>query len=65
MIDALPRRPHDEHFGRLKDILFEDNDVLILYDPAMDGIEYPKSVIAQLERFVNLHPNDWSKTFGT
>lgn len=57
-IDALPRRPQDEDFGWLKDLLFEDNDVLILYDPAMDGVEDPESEIAQLERFVNLHPND-------
>jgi hypothetical protein len=64
-IDALPRRPQDEDFGRLKDILFEDNDVLILYNPALDGAEDPESEIAQLERFVNLHPNNWFKTFGT
>lgn len=64
-IEALPRRPQDEDFGRLKDILFEDNDVLILYNPALDGVEDPNSEIAQLGRFVNLHPNDWFKTFGT
>jgi hypothetical protein len=59
-IDALPVRLRDEDFGRLKDLLFEDNDVLILYNPAMDGAEDPESEVAQLERFVNLHPNDWS-----
>jgi len=63
-IDALPARQRDEDFGYLKDLLFEDNDVLMLYNPAMDGIEDPESEIAQLERFVNLHPNDWFKTFG-
>ncbi len=62
-IDALPARPRDEDFGRLKNLLFEDNDVLILCNPAMYGAEDPESEIAQLERFVNRHPNDWFKTF--
>jgi hypothetical protein len=62
---ALPTSARDEDFGYLKDLLFEDNDVLILYNPAMDGVEDPESEIAQLERFVNLHPKDWFKTFRT
>jgi len=63
-IEALPHHPDDDDFDLLRDILFEDNDVLILYNPAMDGIEDPESDIAQIQRFVNLHPNDWFKTFA-
>ena len=44
-------------------ILFEDNDLFIVYDPATASIEDPESEIAQLERSVNLHPNDWFKAF--
>ncbi|MFV0316561.1 MAG: hypothetical protein ACK5O2_06315 [Microthrixaceae bacterium] len=68
-IDTLPRRTRDEDFGWLKDILFEDNDVLIPYDPAMDGAEDPESEIARIERFVNLPPERlvpdlWGSTDG-
>ena len=57
--------PRDEDFESMRTELFKDNDVLMLFDPLMDGIEDPEDEIGQLERVVNLHPNDWFTPFSS
>jgi hypothetical protein len=56
----------DEPRGRadvqwLKDVAFEDHDVLLLFDPSMDGIE--ESELAPQMGFANLAAPDWFKPF--
>lgn len=60
-INQLPEGGDD--YGWLPEILLKDEDVLLLYVPALDGIEDPESPINQHQRYVNLHPNDWFKQF--
>jgi hypothetical protein len=67
-IETLPGRDPDEDededdFDLLVDLLFQDTDVLMLYNPALDGIEDPDSPIGQQLGIANLHPNDWFKQF--
>lgn len=54
----------DRNFEKMRDLLFTDHDVLILFDPSMDGAEIPDSEIDRVERYANLHPRDWFKPFA-
>ena len=56
-IDALEQQDDDD-FVSAKDMLFMDFDVLLLFDPSLDGVEDPDSEGYQVERFENLHPRD-------
>jgi len=62
-IEDLPRRPTDEDYGWTREILFEDLDIEVLYNPALDGAEDPESEVYLTEGYANLHPRDWFKPF--
>lgn len=63
-IESLPRRPGaDVDFFGVKDILFEDLDIDVLFNPALDGAEDPESDIYLTEGYASLHPRDWFKPF--
>ena len=36
-------RAQDEAFFRMREVLFEDHDFLMLVNPALDGVELPPS----------------------
>jgi hypothetical protein len=48
----------DSDFNWMREVLFEDHDVLMLFNPSLDGIEDP----AVLDT-ANLHPRDWFRPF--
>jgi hypothetical protein len=50
---------HDD-IHEAREVLFEDHDVLLLFDPGHDGIE---SDLADPRRFINLHPSRWFLPF--
>jgi hypothetical protein len=50
-----------ERFSEMRDLAFEDHDVLLLFDARLDGIE--DSDILEQMRMVNLHVSDWFKPF--
>jgi hypothetical protein len=57
----LPIRGHpDADFELVRDALLQDNDVPMLFDPSLDGIDEPDSG----HRTVNLHPNRWFLPFS-
>ena len=64
-VRRLPNlRAHDDDFGRAREILFHDHDVLNLFDPALDGIE-DSGALENIElRLVNLHPRQWFAPFA-
>lgn len=68
-IDDAPELPEhgadDRNFERMRDRLFADTDVMILFDLSMDGAEDPDSEINRIERYANLHPRDWFKPFAS
>jgi hypothetical protein len=45
--------------------LLEDEDVLLLDDISLDGIEDPSSQAAQQLGTVNLHPDTWFLPFAS
>jgi hypothetical protein len=57
-------RDDDDGFDWLSELLLADEDVLMLYNPALDGIEDPRSSIAQQQGCSGLHPNDWFNRFA-
>lgn len=63
-IALLPRHGgRDPDFDRMRTVLFLDEDVLLLFDPSLDGVEDAESELNRLGRLVNLHPRDWFKPF--
>lgn len=61
-IDELRVEDGDENFDAASDLL-EDEDVLMLYNPELDGIESLEWEEGSFELPVNLHPRDWFKPF--
>lgn len=63
-IERIPAHEDDDQVDWLEDLLLQDTDVLMLYNPALDGIEDPDSPVNQQLGIANLHPNDWFKPFA-
>lgn len=53
----------DDDFDSVREILFQDHDVLHLFDAYLDGIEAPDSVLDEQRLFANLHPRAWFLPF--
>ena len=54
----LPSHGAQDHdFDWMRDVLFEDHDVLMLFNPALDGIEN------DVDGNSSLHPRDWFQPF--
>lgn len=63
--EGLPYHGDDDYdFEALRDLLFTDHDVLMLYDASIDGIEDEGGEAWQVARYANLHPRDWFKPFA-
>lgn len=63
-LQQLPERgATDSDFELMRDILLRDNDVLMLFDPSLDGIDDPDNALTAAYRTVNLHPNRWFLPF--
>jgi hypothetical protein len=54
----------DTDFDSVRDLLFRDHDVLLLFDPSLDGLDDPESELHQRFRFANLHPDQWFLVFA-
>lgn len=60
-LDTLPEAGEiDTDFDWLSEVQFEDHDVLLLFEPRLDGIE---SDDENSSRAVNLHPSKWFDAF--
>jgi len=61
---SLPARSDcDEDFDAIRELYFRDHDVLLLFDPCLDGIEAPDSALDEHGLFANLHPQAWFLPF--
>jgi hypothetical protein len=63
-IEQFPAHEDDDQIECLDDLLLQDTDVLMLYNPALDGIEDSDSPVNQQLGVANLHPKDWFKPFA-
>ncbi|MEU5632224.1 hypothetical protein ACH47C_23945 [Streptomyces rishiriensis] len=62
-VAALPEDRQDFDWDACSDVLFQDHDVLMLFDNTLDGIEDPDNGIHQAMGMVNLAPNEWFAPF--
>src|SRR5271166_3806815 len=62
--DVLPRHGDDYDWGMCSEVLFQDHDVLMLYDESFDGIEDPDGDANQYLRMGDLRPGTWFECFG-
>ncbi|MFF5188772.1 hypothetical protein ACFY30_34240 [Streptomyces sp. NPDC000345] len=62
-VAALPEDRRDFDWDACSDDLFQDHDVLMLFDNTLDGIEDPSNGIHQAMGMVNLAPNEWFAPF--
>ncbi len=61
--DALPRHGDDYDWGMCSEVLFQDHDVLMLYDESLDGIEDPGSDANAYLRMGDMRPAAWFEYF--
>ncbi len=62
---SLPPDPDRDHdFDCLREILFRDHDVLLLFEDALDGIETADSEHSRQYGLANLHPHRWFLPFA-
>lgn len=59
----LPEDRADFDWSACSDSLFQDHDVLMLFDHSLDGIEDAEGDIHQSLGMVNLAPQDWFAAF--
>ena len=60
---ALPEHPDDLDWETCRDALFQDSDILSLFDPEHDGIEDPAAQGNQLIGMGDYRPPAWFETF--
>jgi hypothetical protein len=63
--ESLPEdAERDNDFEWAREVTFRDHDVLLLFDPAFDGLDDPENELHQRFRFANLHPGRWFLPFA-
>ncbi|MFF0465680.1 hypothetical protein [Streptomyces mexicanus] len=62
-VAGLPEDRADFDWDACSDVLFQDYDVLMLFDNSLDGIEDPEGDVHQSLGMVNLAPGDWFDAF--
>ena len=73
--DSLPGHPGDFGWDAMPDVLFQDTDILHLFEPGLDGIDDPHDALnaemamgdyrpsAWFENFANMQPRDERRGF--
>ncbi|MER5932937.1 hypothetical protein [Streptomyces sp. NPDC002054] len=61
---GLPEQRGDYDWPICSDLLFQDHDVLFLYDPAMQGLEHPDDPLNRRMGIGDLRPEGWFEEFG-
>jgi len=61
--DALPRHSDDYDWDMCSEVLFQDHDVLMLYDESLDGIEDPGTDANVYLRIGDMRPGAWFEYF--
>ncbi len=62
--NALPEHSDDYNWDECSDLLFQDHDVLMLFDESLDGFEDPGTDINKHFRVGDLRPEAWFKFFN-
>lgn len=62
-VAGLPVHAHDYDWDGCRDVFFQDEDILMLYDASLDGLEDPDSDINRAMGIGDYRPNAWFNTF--
>lgn len=62
--EALPKHADDYSWDQCSDLLFQDHDVLMLFDRGLDGFEDPDTDINKQFRVGDLRPEAWFTPFA-
>ncbi|GHE51143.1 hypothetical protein [Streptomyces capitiformicae] len=62
-VENLPEHRRDFDWEACSDLLFQDHDVLMLFDNSLDGIEDGDSQVSQALGVINLAAQDWFDAF--
>jgi hypothetical protein len=62
-IAELPDHPDDNNWEACRDGLFQDSDILSLFDPRLDGLEDPDADSNQVMGMGDYRPVAWFDTF--
>jgi hypothetical protein len=60
----LPVHPDDFNWDLAQDVLFQDTDILALFNPDLDGIEDPADELNLQMRIGDYRPTAWFKAFA-
>lgn len=61
---GIPEQRGDYDWSTCSELLFQDHDVLFLYNPMMQGLEHPDDPINQHMGIGDLRPEGWFEEFG-
>lgn len=62
--EELPKHRDDYDWHFCLEILLEDHDVMLLFDPRFDGVEDPDSELNRLQGMGDMRPQSWFRTFA-
>jgi hypothetical protein len=62
--EALPKHHDDYSWDDCSEYLFQDHDVLMLFDEDLTGIADPASAVSQFGGLANLQPSSWFAFFA-
>ncbi len=60
----LPEHADDLDWDMVEEVLFQDSDILALFDPAADGVEDPDNDLNKAMRIGDYRPEAWFATFA-
>ncbi len=63
-LPALPAHPDDLDWDMCSEVMFQDHDILMLDDPAADGIEDPDSAVNREFGIGDLRSGNWFRPFN-
>ncbi|MFC4913014.1 hypothetical protein [Actinomadura gamaensis] len=62
--ESLPKHPYDYDWGLYGDQFFQDSDILLLYQEALDGIEDPTAHLNGTNGIGDMRPANWFTPFN-
>lgn len=62
--ESLPEHPYDYDWSLYGDQFFQDSDILLLYQPALDGIEDPTVPLNRTNGIGDMRPANWFAPFN-
>lgn len=63
-LESLPEHPDDFKWDAMPDVLFQDTDILHLFEPGLDGIDDPQDALNVEMAMGDYRPSAWFENFA-